>query len=413
MRLLLIENISISLTNIRTHFLRTVLTVLIIAFGIMALVGILTAIDSIKYYLNSNFAMMGANTFTIRNRTLRVHIGGQATRERHFSRITYDQALEFQDRFSFPAEVSVFAWATGAATVKYKGEKTDPNVGILGVDAAYLTTAGMELAEGRNFIQQEIQYGSNVVIIGQEIRKKLFSSRDDPIGQVISIGPGRYRIVGVIESKGSSFGFSGDRRCLVPLSNVRSNLPSSRRSFNINVKARDIQKLEAAIGEATGLFRIIRRLNPGDEDDFEIAKSDNVAKMLIDNIRYVTMAATLIGLITLMGAAIGLMNIMLVSVAERTREIGIRKATGATRRDIRNQFLIEAVVIGQIGGVVGIILGIIIGNVLSLAIGSAFIVPWVWIVSGVLLCAGVALASGILPAIKASRLDPIESLRYE
>lgn len=413
MRLLLAENISISLTNIRSHFLRTVLTVLIIAFGIMALVGILTAIDSIKYYLNSNFAMMGANTFTIRNRTLRVHIGGQATRERHFSKITYDEALDFKERFRFPAEVSVYAWATGGATVKYKGERTDPNIGIMGVDEAYLTTAGLELSGGRNFIQQEIQFGSNVVIIGQEVKNKLFSSRDDPVGQLITIGPGRYRIVGVLESKGSSFGFSGDRRCLVPLTNVRSNLPSANRSFNINVKSNSIQQLEAAIGEATGLFRIVRGVRVGEEDDFEIAKSDNVAKMLIDNIRYVTMAATIIGLITLMGAAIGLMNIMLVSVAERTREIGIRKATGATRHDIRNQFLIEAVVIGQIGGIVGIVLGILIGNILSLAIGSAFIIPWLWIVSGVLLCVAVALASGILPAIKASRLDPIESLRYE
>jgi putative ABC transport system permease protein len=184
-------------------------------------------------------------------------------------------------------------------------------------------------------------------------------------------------------------------------------------SFAMNVMVSDQENLEPAIGEATGLLRSIRQVPVGLDETFEITKSDNVAKMLIDNLKYVTMAATIIGLITLMGAAIGLMNIMLVSVTERTREIGIRKAIGATRRLIRNQFLVEAVVIGQLGGALGIVLGILIGNVISLAIGSAFIVPWIWIISGVVICFGVALISGIYPAQKAANLDPIESLRYE
>lgn len=413
MRLLLVENISVSVTNIRSHILRTILTVLIIAFGIMALVGILTAIDSIKYYLNSNFAMMGANTFTIRNRSMRVTIGNHTTRQRDFRRITFDEAMAFRERYNFPANVCVYAWATGIATVKYETEKTNPNVGVLGTDDNYLATAGLELSDGRNFTAQELYYGSNVVIIGEEVRNKIFEKNVDPVGKVISIGPGKYRVIGIIASKGASMGFSGDRRCFVPLMNIRQYFPFPNRSFSINVMAHDAQYLEPAIGEAIGLFRTIRKVPIQDEDNFEIVKSDNIAKMLIDNIRYVTMAATIIGLITLMGAAIGLMNIMLVSVAERTREIGIRKATGATRRDIRNQFLIEAVVIGQIGGVLGIVLGIMIGNILSLTIGSAFIIPWVWIVGGVLLCVAVALISGIYPAMKASKLDPIESLRYE
>jgi putative ABC transport system permease protein len=208
-------------------------------------------------------------------------------------------------------------------------------------------------------------------------------------------------------------GFSGDRSCFVPLNNVRTSFPRPNMSFNINVMAHRQEQVDAAIGEATAELRNIRKVPVGLNDTFEITKSDNVAKMLIENIKYVSMAATLIGLITLLGAAIGLMNIMLVSVTERTREIGIRKAIGATKRIIRNQFLAEAIVIGQLGGLLGIFLGIMVGNVMSLAIGSAFIVPWLWIVLGVVLCFAVALISGIIPARKAANLDPIESLRYE
>jgi putative ABC transport system permease protein len=407
------ENIRISVDSIRNHLLRTILTILIIAFGIMALVGILTATDSIKYYLTRNFTMMGSNTFTIRNRTMNIHIGGEHNQEKRYEPITFDQVRLFKERFVFPATVGTYTFGTGVATVKYEDQKSNPNVRVMGIDEDYLATAGEEIASGRNFTFNEVYYGSPVTIIGSEIVRTLFKNKENPLDKIISIGPGKYRVIGVLKEKGNSMGFSGDRSCLIPLNNVRVQFSRPNMSYSINVMVKDQQMMDAGVGEATGILRNIRKVPVGMEDTFEITKSDNVAKMLINNIRYVSYAATIIGLITLLGAAIGLMNIMLVSVTERTHEIGIRKAIGATRRVIRNQFLVEAVVIGQLGGALGIFLGILIGNVISFLIGSAFIIPWAWIVLGVVLCFGVALVSGIYPSQKAANLDPIESLRYE
>ncbi|HTX87910.1 MAG TPA: ABC transporter permease [Bacteroidales bacterium] len=410
---LVFENIRISLHSIRSHMLRTVLTILIIAFGIMALVGILTSTDSIKHSLTQNFSMMGSNTFTIRNRSMQVHIGDQSNKLRLYEPITYEQATSFKQQFDFPAVTSLFLFASFNATLKYGSKKTNPNVRVMGTDEDYLVTAGQELDRGRNFTPDEVFYGTSVCILGSEAVNDLFKNNEDPVGKVISIGPGKYRVIGILKSKGSSMGFSGDRGAQIPLNNVRVYFSRPRMSFSINVMAKRPDLMDPAVGEATGLMRSIRTDPVGADNSFEITKSDEIAKMLIENIKYVTIAATIIGLITLVGAAIGLMNIMLVSVTERTREIGIRKAIGATRRLIRNQFLTEAIVIGQLGGALGIILGILIGNILSLLMHSSFIVPWLWILTGVLLCFVVALISGILPAQKAANLDPIESLRYE
>lgn len=407
------ENIREALKAIRSQLLRTILTILIIAIGITALVGILTSIDAISGSISSNFSSMGSNTFSIRNRGSNITVGRRGKKAKRHPRITYDQAVEFKDRFDYPAVVSVSTRATALATLKYKSEKTNPNIFVFGIDENYLLTSGYEIEKGRNFSEHDNRYGTHGVIIGKNIEETLFPDGSDPIDQIISVGSGRYRVIGVLKSKGSSMGFSADKNAFIPLTNSRQYFPRSNPTFLINVMTNRPDVLDEAIGEATGLFRVVRKDKIGEENSFESARSDSFSQMLIENLSMVTVSATIIGFITLLGAAIGLMNIMLVSVTERTKEIGIRKAIGASAPRIRNQFLIEAIVICQFGGLFGIFLGILIGNLVGSLMGSGFIIPWDWMILGVSLCFIVGLISGIYPAYKASNLDPIESLRYE
>lgn len=409
---LFFENLKISFHSIRTNLLRTILTVFIIAIGITALVGILTAIDSIKGSITTSFASLGANTFSIESRGMNVQIGSQRTRTRNFSFISYEQARKFKDEFNFPAMVSINTRASGAAVAKYGDKKTNPNVGVNGVDENYIFSAGYEIEKGRNISPIDVEMNQHVALIGNGIVKVLFEKGEDPIDKIITIGNGKYKVVGVLKEKGASFG-GGDNTCLLPITNVRQYFSRPRMSFSLNVMPVSPEMLDIAVGEAEGFFRVIRGNRAGEESDFNIVKSDSLANMLIENLKYVTLAATFIGIITLFGAAVGLMNIMLVSVTERTREIGIRKAIGAKSQVIKYQFLFEAILIGQLGGFLGIFLGIFVGNIVSFLIKSPFIVPWLWIFSGVLLCFLVGLVSGYLPAVKAARLDPIVALRYE
>jgi putative ABC transport system permease protein len=410
---LFIENIRIALLAIKGQLLRTVLTILIIALGITALVGILTAIDSIKGSLNSNFSSMGANTFSIRNREMNIRIGKGGKKPKRYRAITYEEATRFVEEFKFPASASVSTFATGTATLKFASEKSNPNIQIMGGDVNYLVAAGYELEDGRNFSDQEVLSGDHVVIIGKDIVSTLFKKREKPIGQVITIGSGKYKVIGLLKEKGSSMGFGGDKIGIVPLNNARQYFSRPNMSFTLSVVAKNSQQMEPAISEATGLMRKIRQVPLGEEDNFEIMKSDSLATMLISSLSKVTIGSTLIAIITLLGAAIGLMNIMLVSVTERTREIGIRKAIGATRVTIRDQFLVEAIVICQLGGLVGMFLAIVIGNIVSYMVGGGFVIPWMWMVMAMVICFIVGLISGIYPAIRASKLDPIEALRFE
>jgi len=406
------ENLRISFRAIKSNRVRAILTICIIAFGIMALVGVLTTIDAIKSLLTSQFTMMGANSFTITSRGMNIQIGNNRSRTRNYSRISFREAEEFKEDFTEAAWVSVSFSASGLATVKYGSEETNPNVSLMSVDENHLTVSGYEIESGRNFSADEVQLNRHIVLIGADIVKDLFPDGVDPLGKVITVAGLKLKIAGILKSQGAS-AINGDRVCFMPVTTGRQYFSRPNMTFSITVMPINPVNLDMMTGEAEAMFRIVRNLNPRDETDFNITKSDNIVNMLLKNLKYVTLAATIIAIVTLFGAAVGLMNIMLVSVTERTREIGVRKAIGAKTQTIKYQFLFESIMIGQLGGFFGIILGILIGNAVSSMLSSSFIIPWIWVLTGIVVCFVVGVVSGYAPAVKAASIDPIEALRYE
>ncbi len=427
------DTISLAFRTVRSNKLRTGITVAIIAFGIMALVGINTAIDAMKQKFTESFASMGANGFTIHYKSFNFFGGGNndVKKEKKGERkekksndkkiITREQAEAFKKRFNFPAKIALGLRGTNDAVVSLGDKKTNPNVRILGGDENYVDQNGYSLAAGRALNNLDVESGRNVCILGSDVSAKFFGP--DPeraLEKIIKINSIPYRIIGVLASKGSTLGMSWDNVALTSYNNVRrffttenNSFFGNSASFNIQVKVPDVKMIDVAIGEAEGVFRSIRRLNTTEADNFVIDKSDRFVEELLKNLSFITVSAVVIGLITLIGAAVGLMNIMLVSVTERTKEIGLVKAIGGRQSSIRRQFLYESIIISLMGAAFGIVLGIIIGNSFSLFLNTGFVIPWQWLFWGIVICSLVGLLAGLYPSLKASRLNPIQALRYE
>ena len=421
------DTIALSWRNIAGNKLRTGLTVAIIALGIFALIMIVTAIKAASLSLTNSFSTMGANSFSLRYKDRNIRLGGggrettktskSALREKKSNMgkvITYDEAKAFKERYNFPAVVGLALMGPRNIVCNNDSKKTNPDVTILGGDENYLELNGYTISSGRNFTEGEIASGRSICMLGSAVAKKLYP--DNPakaIDKVVNVDHTPYRVIAVLEDKGSSAFFNTSKIVLTPYNNIRRLYATQASSFNVGVMVADHKMLEVAIGEAKGTFRPIRKLDVKDEANFYIDKSDSIAQTFLSASVILQYAMIAIALITLIGAAIGLMNIMLVAVNERTKEIGLIKALGGTSNDVRSQFLYESILISLLGAMAGIVSGILVGNLVSVFLNTGFVVPWGWVIAGVFVCSLVGLMAGLYPAHKASKLDPIVALRYE
>ncbi|MBL0014124.1 MAG: ABC transporter permease [Flavobacterium sp.] len=407
------ENVRIALSSIRTQLLRTILTVLIIAIGITALVCILTVVAALENTLSTDFASMGSNTFNINQYAFSSIRRRGGEREIINPIISYPEATAFKEKYHFPfTQTSLSFTAVSNAEVKFENKKTDPQITVVGIDEHYVVNSGLETTKGRNFTGFDVSNNTYSCILGSDFEKDLFKDTN-PIDKVISIRGAKFKVIGVLKEKGSTFGNSQDLRVLIPIQIARSLFNQPNIDYSISVMVDKKEVLEQAIDNATGTMRRIRKLSPVKDSNFGISRSDDLINKILSITQYLGISAWVIGIITIFGSSIALMNIMLVSVTERTREIGVRKALGAKRSTIAMQFFIETLVIGQMGGVFGIILGISAGYGIASLLTFDFVTPWAAIFSAFITTFVVAVVSGSYPAVKASKLDPIEALRYE
>ncbi len=404
------ENFKVSLNAVKANRLRSVLTIAIIAIGITSLVGIMSAMEAVKDSVNINFGKLGAGSFTI-SASYSATTSEQHKRIKNKRELSYAQVRRFMESYDIPCNKSAYVRISSTEVFKTDNTKSDPRMTLIAADENYLDNIGLGIDKGQMFSKSDVENSAFKCVIGRKTARLLFNE-ENPVGRSITIRGTHYLVVGVADRHGDSME-SFDIAALIPLPTARASILNEEAAYRIRINPDETVSIEEAWNKAEVLFRSIRRLEPSDETDFSIESNDSAMEMTGEILGNISLTALVIGLITLLGAAVGLMNIMLVSVKERTREIGTRKALGATSSTIRQQFIMEAVLIGQIGGFIGIILGVGTTNILLMALHAKGIIPWFWMFTAVILCFLVSIISCSIPARKAAELDPIEALRYE
>ncbi|MCS6789694.1 MAG: ABC transporter permease [Bacteroidia bacterium] len=389
--------------------LRAILTLSILAFGITALVGVLTALEALRGYLNEAFGGLSPHAFMITGGEVGIRIGRRGRMFSMGAPLQKWEANRFYAIYAFPgADVARSQFVSASAKAVYQGKDTPARVRLLSVDASYVKAARLKLAHGRFFTQAEEERRLPVVVLGGEVARLLFPTTS-PINKWVQIGGRYYKVIGALERRGGLAGINLDWECFVPWGTGRSELPI----VQIYVAAPSVEAVPAALQKARSVMRVVRRLSPRQTDNFSFLQPEQLTEFVLEQLRIVRWATIGITLLTLLGATLSLTNILLVIVKERTHEIGLRMALGASRRAIRKQFLTEAVVIAVVGGLGGIGLGVLMGNIVALLLGMEFILPWRWVALAVGLSGTVGIIAGYQPANEAAKLNPVEALRYE
>jgi putative ABC transport system permease protein len=403
------EIFKMSLTAIRSNKLRSALTLLGIIVGVFSIIGVMTAVQVLQNSIEAGLSGLGANTFQVQKQPI---MAGHAKwlKSLKWKDIRYQQGLIVKERMTLAQSVALESWKFGQ-TIQFGSLKTNPSVAVAGEEPEGISTNSWAIKEGRSLNDDDVRYASYVAILAQDVVKKIFP-HGGAVGSEIRIGDDRYRVIGTFDLKGSSLGGSNDNYVVVPLSTFL-NTYGKLRSINIMIKAKNAEVYDDCVEEARMILRTIRNVAPSDEDDFTIFSNDSLIATFNDFTLYVKLGVGFMSFISLIAAGIGIMNIMLVSVTERTREIGIRKALGARKSNILSQFITEAVVLCEIGGLVGVVLGILGGNLAAIAFSFPAVFPFDWALIGFAITTFVGVVFGVYPAWKAANLDPIDSLRYE
>ncbi|CUT03435.1 ABC transporter permease [Candidatus Kryptobacter tengchongensis] len=406
----IVESLIMVWDSVKANKLRTFLTLIGIIVGVFSIIVVMTGVRVLQKNVESSLNFLGANTFQIQKYPA-VMIGhSNWAKYRNRKDITYEQAIYVAKNATLPEAVAIQAW-TGPKIIQYGDLRTNPNIIIQGEMPEGFITNNWTIQEGRALFEDDLEFSRFVAVLGANVAKKLFPNTD-PIGKKVKIDGYDFLVIGVIKELGGMFGGQADNFVVIPLTTFL-NLYGKDRSLNILVKAKSRELYDETVEQVTALLRAVRKVPPGAENDFEIFSNESLIKQFNDLTFALRVGALVVSMIALVAAGVGIMNIMLVSVTERTREIGIRKAVGATKRNILTQFLFEAIALSQFGGIIGIILGVIGGNTLALILKTTPIIPYDWVILGFVICSAVGIIFGVYPAWKAASVDPVESLRYE